>query len=104
MAAAEAANAAAWRAQRQQLLGLTAFERHKRLMADWVQFYGGSVPEQAPLLATRTDHDVLREQYRRGVAASFCMPEMDPCSHYPLLRMLCRAGSMQASLLACAVA
>ena len=32
----------------QALLGMTAFERHKRLMADYVQFYGGKAPEQAP--------------------------------------------------------
>ena len=67
MAAADAANAAALRAQRQALLGMTAFERHKRLMADYVRFYGGKAPEQAPLLATHTDHDILREQYRRAL-------------------------------------
>ena len=64
MAAADAASAAAWRGHRQQLLGMTAFDRHKRLIADYVNFYGGRAPEPPPVVATRTDHDILREQYR----------------------------------------
>ena len=43
---------------------MTAFDRHKRLIADYVTFYGGRAPEPPPVVATRTDHDILREQYR----------------------------------------
>lgn len=48
---------------RQQLLGLTAFERHKRLMADYVRYYGGRQPAPSQPTA-KSDYDVLREQYR----------------------------------------
>lgn len=48
---------------RRQLLGMTAFERHKRLMADYVHFYGGR-PQPQSLTAAKTDYDILKEHYR----------------------------------------
>ncbi len=52
---------------RQQLLGLSAYDRHKRLMHDLQAYYGGTLPaaavqEQGEL--PKTDFDILRENYR----------------------------------------
>ncbi|KAK9803030.1 hypothetical protein WJX72_007239 [[Myrmecia] bisecta] len=48
--------------QRQQLLGLNAFDRHKKMMADYVNLYGGKLPQ--PQQTVKTDLDVLHEKYR----------------------------------------
>ncbi|EIE22911.1 hypothetical protein COCSUDRAFT_8481, partial [Coccomyxa subellipsoidea C-169] len=45
-------------------LGLTAYDRHKRLMAEYVNFYGGKLPAPAQQPTLKTDYDILREQYR----------------------------------------
>ena len=90
MAAADAASAAAWHAHRQQLLGMTAFDRHKRLMADYVTYYGGRAPEPPPVVATRTDHDILREQYRWGLAATGLRTHKQAVVHpYHAVHRLC---------------
>ena len=61
----DAAAAAAASAQhRRQFLGLTAYDRHKRLMAEYVNFYGGKLPGPAQQPTLKTDYDILREQYR----------------------------------------
>ncbi|BDA50345.1 Protein FRA10AC1 homolog [Coccomyxa sp. Obi] len=59
-----AAAAAAQQQHRRQFLGLTAYDRHKRLMAEYVNFYGGRMPAPAEQPTVKTDYDVLREQYR----------------------------------------
>ncbi|CAI9103082.1 OLC1v1001515C2 [Oldenlandia corymbosa var. corymbosa] len=43
--------------------GLNAYDRHKKFIDDYVDFYGkeGSVPEKLPV---KTDQDTLREGYR----------------------------------------
>eukprot|EP00252_Welwitschia_mirabilis_P025923 TRINITY_DN8279_c0_g1_i2.p1 TRINITY_DN8279_c0_g1~~TRINITY_DN8279_c0_g1_i2.p1 ORF type:complete len:289 (-),score=55.86 TRINITY_DN8279_c0_g1_i2:271-1014(-) len=42
--------------------GLNAYDRHKKFMADYVQFYGKWIPqEERPI---KTDQDTLREAYR----------------------------------------
>jgi len=43
--------------------GLTAFERHKRLLREAEALYGGTLPTEQPL-SVKTDHDTLRENYR----------------------------------------
>ncbi|KAK9813683.1 hypothetical protein WJX73_003513 [Symbiochloris irregularis] len=49
-------------AKRSSLLGLTAWERHCKLMKDYQEFYGGKLPEQPRTL--KTDYDSLVEQHR----------------------------------------
>lgn len=44
--------------------GETAFERHSRLVAAAVSFYGERPPEAPVLTAAKTDQDVLRETFR----------------------------------------
>jgi len=62
--AAAAAAAVAHNQHRRQFLGLTAYDRHKRLMAEYVKFYGGKLPAPAEQPTLKTDYDILREQYR----------------------------------------
>ncbi len=59
-----AAAAGATAQHRRQFLGLTAYDRHKRLMAEYVNFYGGKLPAPAQQSTLKTDYDILREQYR----------------------------------------
>ncbi len=59
-----AAAGAAQQQHRRQFLGLTAYDRHKRLIAEYVGFYGGKMPAPAEQPTVKTDYDVLREQYR----------------------------------------
>ena len=42
----------------------TAFERHARLVAAAVSYYGERPPEAPTLIAAKTDQDVLRETFR----------------------------------------
>lgn len=46
-----------------RLQGLTAFERHKRLLREAEALYGGTLPTEQPQ-TVKTDHDTLRENYR----------------------------------------
>lgn len=69
-AAAAAAAAVAHKQHRRQFLGLTAYDRHKRLMAEFVKFYGGKLPAPAELPTLKTDYDILREQYRCKLISS----------------------------------
>ena len=48
--------------QRQRLLGLTAWERHKKLMQEYHTYYNGRLPEQPRTL--KTDLDSLVEKHR----------------------------------------
>lgn len=48
---------------KQLFLGLTAFERHKRLLNECITLYGGSLPTVSSQLE-KTDYDVLQEQHR----------------------------------------
>lgn len=56
--------------QRRSLLGLNAWERHCKLMADWQTYYGESLPEQPRTV--KTDYDTLAEQHRCVLLLSFC--------------------------------
>mmetsp|Transcript_19420 Transcript_19420/g.54076 ORF Transcript_19420/g.54076 Transcript_19420/m.54076 type:complete len:264 (-) Transcript_19420:111-902(-) len=52
-------------AGRHGLAGLTAYQRHQKLVHDYVTYYGGRIPaanENAP--RTKTDWEVLREQHK----------------------------------------
>lgn len=62
-----AAAAAAQQQHRRQFLGLTAYDRHKRLIAEYVNFYGGKLPAPAEQPTLKTDYDILREQYRYAI-------------------------------------
>lgn len=42
----------------------SAFERHQRMVAEAVSFYGEGAPEAPRMQAVKTDQDVLRESYR----------------------------------------
>ena len=48
--------------QRQDLLGLSAFDRHKKLLAEYMAYYGGKLPP--PQQTLKTDYDALRDKYR----------------------------------------
>lgn len=50
-------------AGRSSLFGLSAHERHQKLMHDYVQYYGGKLPEPAAV-TTKTDFQVLQENHR----------------------------------------
>mmetsp|Transcript_4110 Transcript_4110/g.6997 ORF Transcript_4110/g.6997 Transcript_4110/m.6997 type:complete len:285 (+) Transcript_4110:192-1046(+) len=50
------------REYRQQVLGLSAYDRHNKFVNDYVLFYGKSLG--APQQAVKTDHDTVRESYR----------------------------------------
>lgn len=63
-----AVDAAARHRQRSELLGLNAYDRHKRFVHDLVTYYGGKIPESgtdiAPAVPIKTDEDSLKESYR----------------------------------------
>jgi len=44
--------------------GLNAYERHKKFVNDFVIHYGKQKQYQSSLTQTKTDHDVLKEEYR----------------------------------------
>ena len=44
--------------------GETAFERHSRLVAAAVSYYGERPPEAPAARAAKTDQDILRETFR----------------------------------------
>lgn len=52
---------------KQLFLGLSAFERHKKLLHEAITLYGGSLPTVSSQLQ-KTDHDVLHEQHRYNAA------------------------------------
>lgn len=78
-----AAAAAAQQQHKRQFLGLTAYDRHKRLMAEYVNFYGGKMPAPAEQPTMKTDYDVLREQYRWAI--------IPPTLPSPTLRAHCKS-------------
>ena len=49
-------------AQERRLLGLSGFDRHQALMKDAIKYYRAKLPPEQQ--TTKTDYDVLREQYR----------------------------------------
>ncbi len=51
-------------ATRQQMLGMTAHQRHKFMMNQYVNFYGGKMPPPPQEETVHTDFDVLKETYR----------------------------------------
>ncbi len=55
-----------------RLQGLTAFERHKRLLREAEALYGGKLPTEQPL-TVKTDQDTLRETYR-WASLHICLP------------------------------
>lgn len=50
--------------------GESAFERHQRLVAEAVSFYGERAPEAPRQQPVKTDHDMLRESYRCASAVA----------------------------------
>lgn len=48
--------------QRQRLRGMNAWDRHKQLMSDYQEYYGGQLPSQP--VTVKTDMDCLIEQHR----------------------------------------
>ena len=46
------------------LMGLNAYERHKKFVHDYLTYYGGSLPSSSDASATRTDWDVLKKNHR----------------------------------------
>lgn len=62
----EALDAVARQRQRQELLGLSAYERHKRFVDGLVKHYGGRLPPQPSELPSgfKSDEETLRETYR----------------------------------------
>jgi hypothetical protein len=62
------AQAAEDRQHRSRLMGMTAWQRHVHFIQTSQQFYGGGGLEgETPNPTTRTDQDVLRENYRYTV-------------------------------------
>lgn len=59
-----ALDAAARQRQRQQLLGLNAFDRHKRFVHDLVSYYGGQLPPGGPQAPVKTDLAALKDGHR----------------------------------------
>ena len=51
-------------AMRQQMRGMTAHQRHKFMMSQYVNFYGGKMPPPPKEETLHTDFDVLRDTYR----------------------------------------
>lgn len=47
-----------------KILGLNAFERHKRFMNDYQQYYGAGGGSHEQVYPVKTDQDTLRETYR----------------------------------------
>ena len=44
--------------------GLTAFERHKRLLREYESYYGGKELAPQQQQPVKSDFDTLKEQYR----------------------------------------
>ena len=61
--------------------GLTAFERHKRLLREAEALYGGKLPSEQPV-TVKTDQDTLRESYRCVAWNSTCPCFTTPCSKW----------------------
>ena len=53
-------------AMSQRLQHLSAFDRHKRLMQEYVSYYGGHAPS-AEQPTVKTDYETLKESYRYGL-------------------------------------
>ena len=51
-------------AMREQMRGMTAHQRHKFMMSQYVNFYGGKMPPPPKEETLQTDFDVLRDTYR----------------------------------------
>jgi hypothetical protein len=77
--AGSSAQAAQLRHSRQHLQGLNAYERHKWMMADYVNFYGGRLPPP-PQPTARSDYEILREQYRCASLPVYG-PHLSGCLH-----------------------
>lgn len=57
------------------MLGMTAHQRHKFMMAQYVNFYKGQMPPPPQEETVHTDFDVLKDTYRRVLSRSascFC--------------------------------
>ncbi|KAL4444099.1 hypothetical protein ABPG75_011836 [Micractinium tetrahymenae] len=63
-ALAAAYDSAARQRQRQQFLGISAFDRHKKLVHDLVAYYGAQLPAGGQAGPQKTDFDILRENFR----------------------------------------
>ena len=59
-------------ATRQQMLGMTAHQRHKFMMNQYVKFYGGKMPPPPKEETQQTDFDVLKDTYRWGTWPLCC--------------------------------
>ena len=52
-------------ASRHSLVGLTAYERHKKFVHDYVTYYGGRIPSANEHVEhTKTDWEAVREQHK----------------------------------------
>uniref|UniRef100_A0A061QZX0 Protein FRA10AC1 n=1 Tax=Tetraselmis sp. GSL018 TaxID=582737 RepID=A0A061QZX0_9CHLO len=49
--------------QRRSLQGLSAYERHKKFVSDYIKYYGGKLPTPAKV-ETKSDWDVVRENHK----------------------------------------
>ena len=63
-ARAAAYDDAARQQHRASLLGMGAYDRHKRMMADLARYYGVAPPEAPPTAPQQSDLDILRENHR----------------------------------------
>ncbi|KAL4419431.1 hypothetical protein ABPG77_006358 [Micractinium sp. CCAP 211/92] len=63
-ALAAAYDTAARHNQRQQFMGMNAYDRHRKLVHDLVAYYGAQLPSGGQAGPEKTDYDILRENFR----------------------------------------
>ncbi|KAL4855321.1 hypothetical protein ACK3TF_004070 [Chlorella vulgaris] len=50
--------------QRQQFMGMNAFDRHKKMVHDLITYYGGKLPQAGQTAPQKSDFDILVENFR----------------------------------------
>lgn len=50
--------------QRQQFMGMNAYDRHKKMVHDLITYYGGKLPQAGQTAPQKSDFDILVENFR----------------------------------------